>query len=188
MEPELGFGLWNAWLFMAYLFLPMPLLVAAGKLSLWSAFSPPSNGRELAPWLLWLAGFGYSLVLPLRVGTAWLIVGLPIALVGAVAFGTVIAVWLRTTDTGRPYASGPYRYSRHPMYVTQAVMCMGVSIACASPVFLAYTLLTATMTIGTALREEAGCLERYGEVYGEYMRRTPRWLGMPRRGGKEAGQ
>lgn len=188
MEPTLGFGLWNAWLFMLYHFLPMPLLVAAGRLSLRGAVSPPSNGRERAPWLLWLAGFGYSLVLPLRVSTAWLAVGLPIAIVGAVAFGVVIVAWLRTTDDGRPYTSGLYRYSRHPMYVTQAVMFMGVSIACASPVFLAYTLLTATMTIGSALREEKGCLEHYGEVYGEYMRRTPRWLGMPRRKEEGAGQ
>ena len=188
MEPELGFGLWNAWLFTLYTFLPMPLLVAAGTLSLRAAFSPPSNGRELVPVLLWLAGFGYSLVLPLRVGTAWLAVGLPIALVGAVGFGAVVVVWLRTTDASRPYTSGPYRYSRHPMYVTQAVMFMGVSIACASPVFLAYTLLTATTTIGAALREEKGCLEHYGEVYGEYMRRTPRWLGMPRRDREGTGQ
>ena len=188
MEPALGFGLWNAWLFMLYTFLPMPLLVAAGKLSLRGAFSPPSNGRELAAWLLWLAGFGYSLLLPLRAGTAWLAVGLPIALVGAVAFGGVIAVWLRTADAGRPYTSGLYRYSRHPMYVTQAVMFTGVSIACTSPVFLAYTLLTAVMTAGSALREEKGCLEHYGEVYGEYMRRTPRWLGMPRRDVEGAGQ
>jgi len=188
MEPELGFGLWNAWLFMLYTFLPMPLLVAAGRLSLRSAFCPPSNRRELVPWLLWLAGFGYSLVLPLRVGTAWLAAGLPIALVGAIAFGAVIVVWLRTADTDRPYTSGIYCYSRHPMYVTQAVMLIGVSIACASPVFLAFALLTATMTIGSALREESGCLERYGEVYGEYMRRTPRWLGMPRRDEERAGQ
>jgi protein-S-isoprenylcysteine O-methyltransferase Ste14 len=28
--------------------------------------------------------------------------------------------------------------------------------------------------------EEQGCLKHYGDVYREYMNRTPRWIGIPR--------
>ena len=33
--------------------------------------------------------------------------------------------------------------------------------------------------------EERCCLERYGNVYREYMNRTPRWIGIPKSGANE---
>jgi len=33
---------------------------------------------------------------------------------------------------------------------------------------------------GYGMLEEQGCLDHYGDSYREYMKRTPRWIGMPR--------
>ena len=30
-----------------------------------------------------------------------------------------------------------------------------------------------------AIAEERGCLERFSDVYRDYMNRTPRWIGLP---------
>jgi len=33
---------------------------------------------------------------------------------------------------------------------------------------------------GYGMLEEQGCLDHYGDSYREYMKRTRRWIGMPR--------
>ena len=111
----------------------------------------------------------------------WFYIGLPITLVGL--FGT-IAVFINwsVTSVGEPVTEGLYRYSRHPMYVTGVFVFLGVSILSASWVFL---LLTIIFGVGVTRLyfikiEEAQCLGHYGTTYREYMKRTPRWIGIPK--------
>jgi len=130
---------------------------------------------------IFFASLIYSVFLPLRLGTMWFYVGLPIALVGLVARTMVFANWA-TTPRDEPVTKGLCRYSRHPMYLTAFLYYVGVSIASASWLFL---LLLIAYTVGllvVAEREEQGCLEKYGDAYREYMERTPRWIGIPRSG------
>ena len=65
--------------------------------------------------------------------------------------------------------SGPYQFTRHPLYLGSTVMGAGLAIASLSPwvglVILAYILAT----IGAAIRREEAFLRRtFGTAYDEY--------------------
>jgi protein-S-isoprenylcysteine O-methyltransferase Ste14 len=183
LVPATEIGAWNAWIFMLYNFLPMPLLTLVHRGMAREAARPQSGiERTLFPvmWMIWLAAVAYSIFLPLRVGTTWFYVGLPIALVGCVGFAAVTITFATTQVEEEPLASGLYRYSRHPMYVIQLVMFLGVGIACASWVFILFTIVYSGLSLAYAATEEQHCLEKYGDAYREYIERTPRWIGVPR--------
>jgi len=131
-------------------------------------------------WFLWAVAFVYSVFLPLRLGTIWSYIGLPVALVGVVTFVMVMVPFIATPLGKEPATTGLYRYSRHPMYVTQLVMFIGVGIACASWLFLLLTIVYAVLELIYAGLEEHMCLEKYGDAYRQYMNRTPRYLGIPK--------
>jgi len=140
--------------------------------------------RKLYPvmWIVWLLAVVYSIFLPLQLGTIWFYVGLPIALVGLITFTIGIVPFATTPVEDEPITRGLYRYSRHPMYVTQALMFIGVSIASASWVFLLFAIGYSILSFVGAIPEERSCLEKYGDAYRDYMNRTPRWIGMPKSG------
>jgi protein-S-isoprenylcysteine O-methyltransferase Ste14 len=123
----------------------------------------------------------YSVFLPLKLGTIWFYIGVPITLLGLVGAILVLVNWA-STAVGEPVTRGIYRYSRHPMYVTGVFMFLGVSIISASWVFLVLTIIFgvgATRPYFVKI-EEAQCLGHYGAPYREYMSRTPRWIGIPK--------
>ena len=65
--------------------------------------------------------------------------------------------------------SGPYRFSRHPLYVGSSLMALGVVVASRS--WLAALLVVAYMvtTLVAAIRtEEAFLRERFGDAYDAY--------------------
>ena len=183
LAPAFEIGVWNAWIFMLYNFLPMPLLMVVHKGVAQEAAMPRTGmERHLYPvmWMMWLAAVVYSLFLPLQLGTIWLYAGLPIAIVGSIGFASVTATFATTQIEEKPLTDGPYRFSRHPMYVTQLVMFIGVGIACASWVFLLFAIVYCGLSFLYAVREERQCLEKYGDVYRQYADRVPRWIGLPK--------
>jgi protein-S-isoprenylcysteine O-methyltransferase Ste14 len=110
---------------------------------------------------IWVAGIFYSIFLPLQLGTVWFFMGSVIFLIAVVI--SLSATFLnQTTPPDKPFTKGPYRYSRHPLYVAETLIFLSIAIASVSWV-------------------EQYCLKRYGEDYREYMDRTPRWIGIPRR-------
>jgi protein-S-isoprenylcysteine O-methyltransferase Ste14 len=182
--PAFQIGVWNAWIFMLYNFLPMPFLMLIHRDA--EPVPPSDSEKKLRPfaWIVWILAFVYSVFLPLKLGTIWFYVGLPIALVGLITFTMVIVTFAITPVDVEPLNTGLYRYSRHPMYVTQALMFIGVSIASASWLFLLFTIVYTILPIISVEAEEQSCLEKYGDAYREYMNKTPRWLGLPKSGRK----
>jgi len=180
--PAFEIGVCNAWIFMVYHFLPMPLLMLVHK----SARPEPHSDteRKLYPvmWIVWLLGVIYSIFLPLRLGTIWFYIGFPIAMVGLIAYTIVIVTFATTPIDNEPLAKGLYRYSRHPMYITQLIIFIGVGIASASWVFLLFAILYTIISFMTAVPEERHCLKFYGDAYRKYMNSTPRWVGIPKPG------
>jgi protein-S-isoprenylcysteine O-methyltransferase Ste14 len=121
----------------------------------------------------------YSVFLPLKLGTIWFYAGLAIALVGLVGSTLVVVNWANT-PTGKPVTKGIYRYSRHPMYVTEVLLLFGVSIASASWVFLLFPIVIGVGAVYFIKIEEAYTIGHYGKAYSEYMNRTPKWIGIPK--------
>jgi hypothetical protein len=191
LVPAFEIGLWNAWIFMLLDVLTFPLFMRIAK-----GRAPEGEGRNQVAALsrteritlysskmIYIPAFIYSIFLPLKLGTVWFHVGLPITLIGFVAGVMVILNWA-ASPRGEPVTNGLYRYSRHPMYVTSFVFFLGVSIATASWVFLVFTILLIAASFYFAPIEERSCLENYGDAYREYTNRTPRYIGMPKSGRK----
>jgi protein-S-isoprenylcysteine O-methyltransferase Ste14 len=184
--PAFEIGLWNAWIFMLPHVLTFPLFFRLAK-----AIDPPNipEAGMSKPMLsfcclskmIYFPAVIYSVFLPLKLGTVWFYTGLPLTLIGLAAYAIFLVNWANTPP-GKPVTKGLYRYSRNPMYVSSSLLLLGVTIASASWVFL---LITIIITVGEVVfigLEEQGCLERYGDVYREYMQRTPRWIGTPKSG------
>jgi len=126
----------------------------------------------------------YSVFLPLKLGTIWFYIGLPIAIVGLVGSVMTVASWVNT-PAGEIITKGIYRFSRHPIYVTEVLLLFGVGIASASWLFLLFPIIVGIGVVYFIKMEEAECIEHYGNAYREYMDRTPRWIGIPKSAKKD---
>ena len=191
LVPEFELGFWNAWIFMAP-FLLVTLLIMLLMMRKGAPGGPVRTVQRACKSkitllvaslskIIYFPAVLYSVFLPLKLGSMWFYVGLPIALLGLVGTVLVLVDWA-STPAGEPVTRGIYRYSRHPMYVTMFLLLLGVSIASASWVFLLFTIISgvgATRPYFVKV-EEAQCLGHYGAAYREYMNRTPRWIGMPK--------
>jgi protein-S-isoprenylcysteine O-methyltransferase Ste14 len=121
--------------------------------------------------------FIYSIFLPLKIGTLWLYVGLPIFAVALVI--SVAAIFnAAATPTDEPVTRGAYRISRHPIYLSGFLMYLSIAICCASWLVLFCAFLWIVFWQIVVPTEERLLIERYGDTYREYMNRTPRWIGI----------
>jgi protein-S-isoprenylcysteine O-methyltransferase Ste14 len=67
--------------------------------------------------------------------------------------------------------SGPYRWTRHPLYVGSALMALGVAVAGNSLIAAVATGLYVAVTFTAAIRtEEAFLRQAFGQEYDEYCR------------------
>lgn len=185
--------LWSAWIFMVpallVTFLSVQMMGRKGAPSKEVRYKCTKTTLLIASLskLIFIPATLYSFFLPLKIGTPWFYIGLPITLIGLLGTLQVLIDW-SNTPTGEPVTRGIYRYSRHPMYVTMVLLFLGVSIISASLVFLLFTIIAGvgvTRTYFVKL-EEAIILGYYGYAYLEYMNRTPRWLGIPKLEGKHS--
>jgi protein-S-isoprenylcysteine O-methyltransferase Ste14 len=184
LVPAWEVGVWNAWIFMAYLLLSfIPFSYIAIKKS---APSVKDIRLSRVPMLfassskvLLFPAMIYSIFLPMKLGTAWFYAGLPVTLVGLVAYTVVLVNWA-TAPRESHVSGGLYRYSRHPMYVTMFVFFLGLGILTASWVMLLLFVVLVTGCVVYANVEERSCIEKWGDDYREYISRTPRWIGIPK--------
>jgi protein-S-isoprenylcysteine O-methyltransferase Ste14 len=77
----------------------------------------------------------------------------------------------------RVVTSGPYRWSRNPMYVAFTALYIGVAIATnyVWPLVV-LPLVLAVLVVAVIHREERYMRETFGYAYVDYCRRVPRWL------------
>jgi len=155
-----------------------------------------SNTRDVAnlglvrPPLIYLAailvGVGLDLVWPLRwlpAGTAvW--VGVPLVILSLALFVAAIRQLkkARTPVRGNKpttaiVQSGPYRFSRNPIYLAFSLLVLG--IACwVNSVWLLGTLILAVLLMSMVVipREERYLARRFNPEYLQYRAKVRRWL------------
>jgi protein-S-isoprenylcysteine O-methyltransferase Ste14 len=184
LVPAFEIGVWNAWIFTVYELLTVPFLFhIAGKRG-----STPDEKLDLPTAKRIIAGFTkllffpiviYSIFLPLKLGTMWFYLGLPITLLGLVTSTIALVNWA-TTPTNAPITRGLYRFSRQPMYIADSLFFLGLGIATASWIFLLFSILWLATNFILGNYEEQDCLEKYGDAYRKYIDKTPRWIGIPK--------
>ena len=121
----------------------------------------------------------YSIFLPLKLGTFWFYVGLPIYLLGLV-MALMFSISFATAPLDEPINKGVYAISRHPGYFGFFLGCVGIGIACASWIFLLCAMVWIVSWNFGVVEEERFLLDKYGDAYREYMNQTPRWIGIPK--------
>jgi protein-S-isoprenylcysteine O-methyltransferase Ste14 len=68
--------------------------------------------------------------------------------------------------------SGPYRFTRHPLYLGSTLIGIGVAIASASLLVAAIVAVYVGLTLSAARRsEEAHLREKFGDAYDAYVER-----------------
>ena len=144
--------------------LPPPLIYAAALFGAWSLhrrWPLPFDVGALTPLLGWgLIGLGL-------VGMAW----------------AVFAIWGQHT-TVNPYkqashlvTSGPFRFSRNPIYVSDWLVYLGVMLVLQSiwPVLLA-PIVWGLMRYAVIAHEERHLDAKFGAEYRAYQARVRRWI------------
>jgi len=64
------------------------------------------------------------------------------------------------------------------MYLAMFLIYIGTSLASASWLFFLLAVVTVILVQPEARLEERYCLKRYGKAYREYLKKTPRWVGI----------
>ena len=190
LRPAFQIGLWNAWIIEVLGLLTfLPTLMSKEALKkrpegepTWSELSKTDKAVFLiihpiiVPFTLI-----YSIFLPLKLGTAWFYVGLPICLL-ALLMNLMAGVSFATTPPDEPVTKGIYRVSRNPAYFGIFLMFIGIGAASASWIFLLSAALWITSWHILVRAEERFCLDTYGDPYREHLNTTPRWIGLPKSG------
>ena len=184
LMPDFEIGVWNAWIFVLYTLVIVFLLPVINKSVRETgdiAIASVYNRREIkilySYHIIVFVMLIYSIFLPLQLGTVWFYVGLPIALLGLTIYTMVIVSFATSSLDREVLTKGPYRYSRHPMYLSSSLAYVGVGIACASWLFLLLSVAYTVLSLISAIPEERFLLEKYGDAYREYMAKTQRWIG-----------
>ena len=190
--PEFELGLWNAWILVLLMFsIIMGLSPLVMRLFFGSTKSKESSKRHSArpklserekkldhlSTITLLALLVCSVVLPLDLGTGWFYAGLFVYLMSMI-FGFAAMINFAQAPLDKPATKGVYTISRNPMYFSMFLIFVGISLACASWLFLLLTIIWMILADRGVVAEERLCLETYGDSYREYMNRTPRWIGI----------
>ncbi len=182
--PAFKIGVWNAWIFMCVFLLQMIPMVLADK-SVWERSHIPKDVRQnklernigKIGNYIWLLALGYSVFLPFQLGTLWFYMGLTVFIIGLTLLAIATFNFM-TTPVDQLITKGVYSFSRHPMYLSTFLICLGSGIATASWLFILLSIIMALCFYKEALIEERYCLHRYENAYHDYIRRTSRWMGV----------
>jgi protein-S-isoprenylcysteine O-methyltransferase Ste14 len=94
-------------------------------------------------------------------------------LIGAViaVLGEAIRIWAAGhLEKGREVTmSGPYRFTRHPLYLGSTVIGVGLAVASSTVIVAVLVALYLAVTLGAAIAtEEAHLTEKFGSAYPAY--------------------
>jgi len=144
---------------------------------------------RLAGLVLWLATFAY-LVWPPAVGWAswplpvwlrWSGAGFGFAGV-ALMYATLTSLGKNLTDTVSTRADatlvtrGPYRYVRHPFYVTAALLMLAATLLSANVLIAVSGLVVIVLLVLRTPLEEQKLIEKFGDDYRGYIATTGRFF------------
>jgi protein-S-isoprenylcysteine O-methyltransferase Ste14 len=180
--PDFEIGIWNAWIFSIWLIISpflSGIFIKEKKITKKLRESAPMKHEKKFNILSMAAiffGFFYSIFLPLKLNTIWFYIGLLIFLIGLCIELSVLYT-LRKSKIDKPFTKGPYKYSRHPIYLSLMMMTISISIMGLSWIFLLVVIIIILHLILAVPAEEKYCLKKYGKEYQDYMNRTPRLIG-----------
>lgn len=148
---------------------------------------------RLAGLCLWIATLAYLIspasvqwaTFPLPVWVRWMGVVLGISC-SLLMYWTLSSLGKNLTDTVVTRANailvthGPYRWVRHPFYVTAALLMASATVLTTNWLIGLISLVVLSLLAIRTPKEEQMLIERFGQEYRDYMARTgrfiPRWI------------
>ncbi len=189
LVPDFDFGLWNAWILLTVYYAGsfLPFFVDSktadarmeGEPDLDEAGPGIRTAAIVDHAILMPLTFLYSLFVPLESSSGWLYLGLMLCAV-ATAMAAASSFVFATAPLDAPMTGGIYAVSRHPIYVSRVLVFAGIGVAATSWLFLLFAFIDWIVWWLAIPEEEQNMVAKYGDAYEEYMRRTPRWIGLPR--------
>jgi len=151
--------LWTGWLFVIMGWMAMPFL--AGK-------------NTPLPLLRFLSTLLHPASLAL--GVLLLVAGYACTLWCYAAMGDTWRMGINRKEKTSLVTRGPYRFVRHPIYLFQVVMLVGVFFLLPTLLSLILLVIHLLCLLIKAVDEESYLLNIHGEEYGKYLSRTGRLL------------
>ena len=184
LVPAFEIGIWNAWILgLAFLCVQLGAFTFLNRIykGVYKRAAAPSSAEKIDRFtiLVTIIAFVYSAFVPLKLGSTWFYTGIPIFSLGLVML-VATSVNFAATPIDEAITRGLYRYLRHPLYLAMLLVFTGIGIASVSWVLLLFVVIFFILINIEANSEERFCLEKYGDVYREYMNKTPRWIGIPK--------
>lgn len=149
---------------------------------------------RMAGLVLWISTFGYLIFptyfqwasMPLPIGLRWFGVVTGV-LSSLLIYWTLSSLGKNLTDTvvtrfkATLVTNGPYRWVRHPFYVTAALLMVSVTVLTANWfIGISSVAVLALLAVRTP-KEEQMLIERFGQQYRDYMATTGRYVPRIRR-------
>ena len=186
--PDAQIGLYNAWLFtITYAIITFILMAILPKekrkrITTFPKFN--SKTEKIAVGITsFIFGRGlilYSLFIPIKLNTPSFYIGTIIYFIGMLS--SVYAMWsFSQADLSTPVTGGIYKISRHPMQIMSILMWIGIGIATENWILIACAFLLSLLYYPSFKAQERYCQEKYGAEYSDYMKRTPRYLGLAKK-------
>lgn len=181
LMPILEIGWLNGWILLAFEFLIQGFLLLIFPKTVVSRLFDRSGWSEKQK-VFTIIGKAFSLVClilivltPLKINSNVFIIGLVFYAVGLA--GLVVAMMnFKDTPLNQPVIKGVYKISRHPQIVALFILFFGICIAIGSWAALFMLVVSKVWQHFGILAEEEVCLTRYGEAYGDYLERVPRYF------------
>ena len=140
------------------------------------------------PPLIYLGGLVAGVLLdhflPIGAVAARPVVGAPLVILGIVLMALSLREFIRAKTDFKPYrpttriiSSGPFRFTRNPLYLAMALIYAGLAIALGSVWALALFIpVLATVRYGVIAREERYLERKFGAEYLGYKIGVRRWI------------
>ncbi|MEM9751594.1 MAG: isoprenylcysteine carboxylmethyltransferase family protein [Pseudomonadota bacterium] len=82
-----------------------------------------------------------------------------------------------STPTNQVFETGPYRFTRNPIYLAMAMILLGLFLMSRSAWLLAATFIFTYLIQNMVIRKEEAYLTRkFKDAYKDYQRRVRRWI------------
>jgi protein-S-isoprenylcysteine O-methyltransferase Ste14 len=125
----------------------------------------------------WMAWSSDPLPISLRwSGVAALLTGAALLIWTFRTLGTNLTDTVVTRQSHTLVVNGPYRWIRHPLYSSAALLIVAISLAAANWFFFVTGVAVLSILIVRTRTEEQHLVARFGDSYERYMKRTGRFV------------
>jgi protein-S-isoprenylcysteine O-methyltransferase Ste14 len=175
---ELGIG--NAWLLSLpfFVLVTFPAMTRKDLVKRMSDMTGYTRGERFLTIAASIAPYPFMLTtiwVPFTSSRPLLYLGLLVSMLGMALAAASLKV-IMSAPPNTLFTTGPYRFSRNPLYVSATVVFIGICLATADIVLAGYLVLAVLLQHFMILAEERVCRLKHGEPFDRYVRLVPRYL------------